>query len=60
MQKTTGILVVYIVGKGKQLSVLIFSKEVLVAFFIFVKSSFMNVDPNLYCLFSVVSHSCIS
>ena len=39
-------LVTWIIRKGKHIVILLFSKEVLVAFFIFFKSSY--IEPNIY------------
>lgn len=55
--------VVYIVKKSKQICILIFSKEVLVAVFIFVQSTQVNIDPDLYhpsFSSSEVYQSCVS
>lgn len=48
IKRTTEILVAYIIKKGKQLFIIIFSKEVLVPILIFVNSSSVNVDPDVY------------
>jgi hypothetical protein len=60
IKRTTGILVAYIVKKGKQLFIIIFSKEVLVAVLIFVNSSSMNVYPDFYSPSPEVYKCCIS
>ena len=49
IKRTRGVSVAYIVKKGKQISILIFSKEVLVAVLIFVQSISVNIDPDVYC-----------
>ena len=48
LKRTRGVSVAYIVKKGKQISILIFSKEVLVAVLIFVQSISVNIDPDVY------------
>jgi hypothetical protein len=60
IKRTTRILVAYIVKKGKQLFIIIFSKEVLIAVFIFVKSISINVDSYVYRPSSEVYQCCIS
>jgi hypothetical protein len=50
LKKTKKISVTYIVKKGKQICVLIFSKEILVAVFIFVQSIRVNIESDLYHL----------
>jgi hypothetical protein len=50
IKRTRGVSVAYIVKKGKQIFILIFSKEVLVALLIFVKSISVNIDPDVYHL----------
>ena len=41
LKKTKRVSVAYLIEKGKQVCILIFSKEVLVAVFIFLKSSYI-------------------
>jgi hypothetical protein len=49
IKRTRGVSVAYIVKKGKQICILIFSKEVLVAVLIFVQSISVNIDSDVYC-----------
>ena len=48
LKRNGGVSVTYIVKKGKQISILIFSKEVLVAVLIFVQSISVNIDLDVY------------
>ena len=48
LKRTKRVSVAYIVKKGKQIFILIFSKEVLVAVFIFIQSTQVNIDADLY------------
>lgn len=60
LKKTKTVSVSYLIKKGKQVCILIFSKEVLVAFFIFFESSDIqpDVDPWSFPL-SEVYQSCV-
>ena len=49
LKSTLAIPGTWMVKKGKQTIILIFSKEVLVAVFIFVQSISVNIDPDVYC-----------
>lgn len=63
LKRTRGVSVAYIIKKGKQISILIFSKEVLVGLLIFVQSIFVNIDPDVSrpsSLSSKVYQSCVS
>ena len=63
LKRTRRVSVAYIFKKGKQISILIFSKEVLVAVLIFVQSIYVNIDPDVYrpsSSSSKVYQSCVS
>jgi hypothetical protein len=63
LKRTKGVSVAYIVKKGKQISILIFLKGVLVTVFIFVQSVSVNIDPDVYrpsSSSSEVYQSCVS
>ena len=63
LKRTRRVSVAYIFKKGKQISILIFSKEVLVAVFIFVQSISVNIDLDVYrpsSSWSKVYQCCIS
>jgi len=63
LKRTKRVSVAYLIEKGKQVCILIFSKEVLVAVFIFLKSSYIepNVEPPPPSfILSEVYQSCVS
>jgi len=48
IKRTGGVSVAYIVKEGKQISILLISKEVLVGVLIFVKAISVDIDPYVY------------
>ena len=63
LKRTRGNLVAYLVKKGKQTFILIFSKEILIAVLVFVRSISFNNEPDVFYSFSPsskVSLCCIS
>lgn len=48
IKKKKGVSVAYIVKKGKQIFLLLFSKEILIGVVIFVKSISVKIDPDVY------------